>query len=313
MIIRRLKEFTRDLFAVITGQLLLRVYPPLVNAGYNALPHDWLSYLVGHGFFGRPTSRFPWHITLANGRRLELRVDPADAFTLGYAFSYKVHDVGLKRVQEFLIDRMGPSSLYLDIGANIGVSSIYALACGRSCWLFEPNTALRPFVEKLFAANGYTTARLEDAALSDTAGETEFFVSRSSFLSSFDQEHAAFEGDVIRVQVPRRTLDSYLPELTATAREIVVKIDVEGHELAVLRGALETLKQYRPPVMLEVLMNAAARSSAFTFMTGLGYACHGIVNAPRMTLIALSTETEVIAFRDINFLFLPKERPWPLR
>ena len=79
-----------------------------------------------------------------------------------------------------------------------------------------------------------------------------------------------------------------------------------------LRGALGTIKQYRPPVMLELLMNAAARSAAFGFMAGLGYACHGIVNAPRMTLIALPTEAEVIAFRDINFLFLPKERPWPL-
>jgi hypothetical protein len=35
------------------------------------------------------------------------------------------------------------------------------------------------------------------------------------------------------------------------------------------------------------------------------------MNTSRMTLIALATETETIAFGDINFLFVPKERPWP--
>ena len=293
--------------------MLLRCCPALVNVCYDSLPYAWLNFMVGHGFFGQPARAFSWHITLANGKRLELDVDPSNGFSTGYAFDYKRHDVGLRRVQEFLIDRMGPSSLYLDIGANVGVSSIYALSCGRNCWLFEPNTALRPFVEKLFAANGYTTARLEDVALSEVAGEAEFFVSRSSFLSSFDQAHAAFEGEVVRVQVPLRTLDSYLPELTATAREIVVKIDVEGHELAVLRGALETLKRYRPPVMIELRSDTATRTAAFEFMAALGYACHGIANAPRMTLKSLPSPAEAIAFCDINFLFVSKDSAPPLR
>ncbi len=311
---RRLQEIARDLCAGLVSGVFLRCCPALVNVCYDSLPHAWLNFLVGHGFFGRPACAFPWRITLTNGKHLRLDVDPAaDVFSTAYAFDYKRHDVGLRRVQEFLIDRMGPSSLYLDIGANVGVSSIYALSCGRSCWLFEPNTALRPFVDKLFAANGYNTARLEDVALSDVAGEAEFYVSRSSFLSSFDQVHAAFEGEVIRVKVLRRTLDSYLPELTAAAREIVVKIDVEGHEMAVLRGAVETLRRYRPPVMLELRSDIATRTAAFDFMSALGYACHGIVNRPCMTLKPLSSPAEAVAFCDINFLFVSKDTALPLR
>jgi FkbM family methyltransferase len=151
-----------------------------------------------------------------------------------------VHDVGLKRLQEYLVDRMSDRSVYLDVGANIGVSSIYALSCGRMCWLLDPNTSLRPFVGKLFAANDYRTARLEGVALSDVAGEAKFFVSPSSFLSSFDKKHAASEGVVIPVRVPLQTLDSYLPELIVAARDLVIKIDVEGHEMAVLRGSEDT-------------------------------------------------------------------------
>jgi FkbM family methyltransferase len=308
---KRIKERLRDIVGVVTSRILLLHCPAFVNRVYNGLPHQPLNWLVQHGFFGRPGRPFPWRIKLANGSFLRLSVDPTNKFDLGFAFDYKVHDVGLKRLQEYLVDRMSDRSVYLDIGANIGVSSIYALSCGRPCWLFEPNSSLRPFVEKLFAANHYRTARLEPVALSDVAGEAEFFVSPSSFLSSFDQKHAASEGVVIPVRVPLRTLDSYLPELIVAAHELVVKIDVEGHEMAVLRGAVETLQRYRPPVMIELLMNAGARSAAFAFMAELGYACHGIVNTSRMTLIALATETEAIAFGDINFLFVPKERPWP--
>jgi len=148
---------------------------------------------------------------------------------------------------------------------------------------------------------------LEAVALSDVAGEAAFFVSRSSFLSSFDEKHARTEGDAIRIKVPLRTLDSYLPALVDAAREIVVKIDVEGHEMAVLRGAVKTLKKYRPPVMLELLDDANARTAAFTFLAALGYACHGIVNTPRMSLQSLPSRAEVVAFRDINFLFVHKD------
>lgn len=302
---RRAKELLRDLCAGVISRVFLRCCPSLVNRVYNALPHSWLAYLVGHGFFGRPTGSFPWFVTLAGGRRFRLQVDPSDGYSVGYAFDYKLHDIGLRRVQEHLIDRMAPASVYLDIGANIGVSSIYALSCGRTCWLFEPNVMLHPFVKKLFALNGYTAARLESVALSSSAGEAEFYLSRSSYLSSFDPAHAATEGDVTRVKVPLRTLDSYLPELKQCAQEIVVKIDVEGHEMSVLEGAVETLRHYRPPVMLELLRNREARAAAFQFMRSHGYDCWGIVNAPVLQTVPLPSLAELVAFDDINFLFRP--------
>lgn len=162
-------------------------------------------------------------------------------------------------------------------------------------------------MKKLFALNGYTAARLESVALSSSAGEAEFYLSRSSYLSSFDPAHAATEGDVTRVKVPLRTLDSFLPELKQCAQEIVVKIDVEGHEMSVLEGAVETLRHYRPPVMLELLRNREARAAAFQFMRSHGYDCWGIVNAPALQTIPLPSLAELIAFDDINFLFLLPE------
>lgn len=306
---RKFKELVRDATVAVITRPLLRIFPTLANRIYDSLPHSALSFLVRHGFFGKVTHPFPWHVTLANGRRLHLQVNPADSFSVGYAFEYKIHDVGLRRAQEYWIDRLAPRSVYLDIGSNIGVSSIYALSGGRKSWLFEPNPALRPFVERLFASNGFIGARHENVALSNEPGEASFFISQSSFLSSFNPNHAALEGETEEVVVQTRTLDSYLPELRELADEILVKIDVEGHEIPVLQGAIETLRYYHPVVMIELLYSDEARTLAYQFMRNLGYSCHGIVNAPTLTLKPLTDLPAARSFNDINFLFLPDSTP----
>ncbi len=302
------KLFLRDVAAWFVGGIGLRFCPAWVNFIYNRLPLPTLSWLVHHGLFGSPQHRFPWKVLLANGRHLHLEVNPKDEFLIGYAFSYKIHDQGLRRLQEYLIDKMPKRSVYLDIGANIGVSSIYALSCGQPCWLFEPNVALTPFVRRLYEHNHLEGARFEEVALSDAAGTAEFYISKSSFLSSFDSEHAGSEGESQVVQVPLKTLDSYLPELRKAADSIVVKIDVEGHEMAVLRGAVATLGHYRPPVMLELLHHENARMSAWEFMSARDYACQGVIEGSTLNLKEIPTVDALLTFKGINFVFLPKDQ-----
>jgi hypothetical protein len=57
-----------------------------------------------------------------------------------------------------------------------------------------------------------------------------------------------------------------LDDLALDARITVMKIDVEGHEVAVLRGAIRRLEQDRPIVFAEML---PAAEPYFSFMTGL--------------------------------------------
>lgn len=297
----------RDLAQFIYNGMVLRCCPPLANAIYERLPHHWLRYLLGHGVIGRTNATFDWEITLKNGKSLKIAVNPNDRFSVGCAFEYKAHDAGLKRTQEFFLDRCGEHTVYLDIGANVGVSSIYALSAGKLCWLFEPNTELHTFGKSLFAQNAFTQARWEAVALSDHAGEARFFVSRSSFLSSFDRAHAEREGDAVEIVVPMRTLDSYLPELRATTDEVLVKIDVEGHELPVLNGAKELLAAYRPVVMIELLREPTARRAAWDWLQANNYAGYGIFDESVLHLQGLATAEALVAFDDINFVCLPVE------
>lgn len=297
----------RDLARFVYNDGLLRCCPSLANAIYERLPHRQLQYLLGHGVLGRTSGSFPWTITLKNGKPLHIAVNPHDRFSVGCAFDYKAHDTGLKRTQEFFLDRSGDRTLYLDIGANIGVSSLYALSAGRQCWLFEPNTALHEFGKSLFAQNQFTTARWEPVALSDSPGEARFFVSKSSFLSSFDRLNAEREGEALEIVVPMRTLDSYLDELRSTVDELIVKIDVEGHEMQVLAGARQVMKHYRPVVMIELLHEAKTRAVAAEWFASQGYVGFGIVDEPVLRLQALPSVEQLAGFGDINFVFLPAD------
>lgn len=102
-------------------------------------------------------------------------------------------------------------------------------------------------MEKLFKINNFSTAQFFDIALSNFSGKHDFFVSSSSFLSSFDKDHAESEGEVVKIQVDLQTLDNYLHDISKIATDLVVKIDVEGHEMAVLQGAVGILKSLNHP------------------------------------------------------------------
>lgn len=284
----------------------MNVCPEIVNVVYNHLPESWLAYLLAHQVLGAGSIPFDWMVRLRNQREVSLHVDPRDRLATGFAFEYKAHDAGLKRVQEFFMDRAGERTLYLDIGANMGVSSVYALSLGVRCWLFEPNTELHAFGRKLFAQNGYTTARWESVALSERAGNAAFYLSKSSFLSSFDRVNAAFEGEARELEVPLRTLDSYLPEIEASTTALIIKIDVEGHELPVLKGGRKVIEKWHPPVMLELSSSADARNAAWQYFEELDFECFGILDRDMMALQSMKSVAQLLSFDGINFLFLPR-------
>ena len=307
MQVRRLTlELCRDALAFVVSAILLRFFPTFTNGCYNKLPFRWRKLCVNHGVFRAPDRPFSWSVALRNGKRLKLSVDVSSRFWTDYAFQYSINDPALKRLQEALIDNRKEKTAYLDVGANVGTSCIYALASGCDVWMFEPNSRLRPFIESLCQLNGFKPRRIEWVALSDAAGQGVLHISSSSYLSSFDKKHAVTEGDVIPITVTVRTLDSYLPELRSAYRALILKIDVEGHEIAVLQGARATIECYRPAVMIEVLLSGR-RGDVFEFFTSRdyrGFAVNDNVDALDLYVV---DSVSVVTCAHINFAFFPTE------
>ena len=130
-----------------------------------------------------------------------------------------------------------------DVGANIGYMTIQFAQLASGVHAFEPSPrALRLLRE---TATQFDNVVVLQRAVSDQAGEVRFSEEADLHLSSVGH------GDLA---VPATTLDHYVEE--TGVEPTFVKIDVEGHEPAVLRGATRLLGR-GPRVFFEALSDAA--------------------------------------------------------
>jgi FkbM family methyltransferase len=159
---------------------------------------------------------------------------------------------GLKEVylEDGRIDRalkllVRPDSNCVDVGAHLGstLSPFLKLAPKGKHWAFEPLPQKAEWLRKKFP-----DVEVRELALSETAGRATFTenLTRSGFSGLVATIGAKDRVREVSVEVDR--LDDVIP---AGERVDFLKIDVEGAEPMVLRGANRLLKQYAPPVLFE--------------------------------------------------------------
>jgi len=145
-----------------------------------------------------------------------------------------------------------PSVSIIDVGANVGAWSQHMLAnleqnhglTGVSIYLFEPAPVAFATLEREFAKSPLqATVRCQQVAISDSNGETSFQL--------FGPTHGIntlrpLDGEVVAesIEVPCATLDAVF-EREGLQHVDLVKVDTEGNDLNVLRGAEESLRRGR--------------------------------------------------------------------
>jgi FkbM family methyltransferase len=135
-----------------------------------------------------------------------------------------------------------PGDRFLDIGANRGVYTWLARRLGARVIAFEPNPAVLVRLRAL-QRDG---VELREVALSNREGTASMIVpDLDAALGSLQYEGGS--PNVTRFDVPTATLDSL--ELGKTS---FIKIDVEGHEEAVIEGALGTITADLPHMLVEI-------------------------------------------------------------
>jgi FkbM family methyltransferase len=138
-----------------------------------------------------------------------------------------------------------PAETFVDVGAHIGsvIAEVARHCPGSRIVAFE---AIPEKVEHLRRA--FPGVELHSCALGESDGEATFFVNtRRSGFSSLGRPSDADRADVAELVVPLRTLDGFL----ASDQVGVIKIDVEGAELGVLRGGDRLVAASRPTIMFE--------------------------------------------------------------
>jgi FkbM family methyltransferase len=166
-----------------------------------------------------------------------------------------VFDAGLRRhmldefaLQAVLAAVLRPDSCVVDVGANVGtvLEEVVRLAPQGRHVAYEPIPELHDDLVRRFP--GVDVRR---AAASDEAGASSFsHVTAEPALSGLlrRDDLPPGIGEVREIEVRLERLDDALPEGFAPA---LIKIDVEGAEVKVLRGARETLAAHRPLVVFE--------------------------------------------------------------
>jgi FkbM family methyltransferase len=186
-------------------------------------------------------------VTIGNG--ITMAVSPQD--NLGHhLFYYGAYEPEQGRLWEQLLAN-GKDLVVLDIGANTGYYSLVAAAHTTVSRVvsFEPNPMVLPVLEYNVAANPVVARKLTvvAAAAGDSDGTVPFYRNFAEHNFGLGSLRARTKDDVM-VQVPLVRLDRQLPAM-GVDRVDLAKVDVEGAELAVLRGLLSWS---RPTLVIEV-------------------------------------------------------------
>ncbi len=216
---------------------------------------------------------------------------PSAPFTLTTSFHFDIHinpaeDTGIDRIiyergmyemgtMHFIQENLSEGDTFLDAGANIGVMSLVAAtkvgSTGRVL-AFEPHPKTRAILEKNKGLNGFEQIDIQALGLgSGNSKGTLFNENKNRGGASLmgyeeNEEHGA------EIQIV--SLDEIAERLKLDKLDLV-KIDIEGWEFEMLRGAESTLKQFQPTIIVEIDLHRKLEGGTVLemvdYLVGLGY------------------------------------------
>jgi FkbM family methyltransferase len=168
------------------------------------------------------------------------------------------------------LDRVVPEgAVTVDVGANCGLYTRKLARLSKQVHAFEPSHRMADVLRRTSASN----VRVHEVALSDHAGFAELFIPRGDreliyALASLEPGGSASSQPGVSISVPTARLDAIVRQEVA-----FVKIDVEGHELHVLNGAIELLEHSQPVFLVEAedRHREEATRSLFEFFESRAY------------------------------------------
>jgi FkbM family methyltransferase len=157
-------------------------------------------------------------------------------------------------LMRFFMKRDG---IFIDIGSNIGFHSLSIAGAmpDARCLAFEPNPAVfRHLLANITLNDHLPNVSAHELAVSSHCNDLEFFAQDESDynrgLSSTALNHDLDSAAIRRIKVQATTLDAFLDD-SLKHLVSVIKIDTQGNEEPVLRGAAETLRLAQPVVFFE--------------------------------------------------------------
>lgn len=182
-----------------------------------------------------------------------------------------------EKLMRYLIRTLREDEIFYDVGANYGFYSslVSSIVPNGEVHIFEPVPEIFWYIKKTFAT--CINCFKNNVALSDTQGNSYIYSAFSAGVSAVStlEEKVVEQNEVVhewkKIPIKIDTLDSYVETHKPPT---FLKIDVEGSELGVLRGARETIQAFRPTIAMEVWGGEKGNlfsKPAVDFLLKLGY------------------------------------------
>lgn len=185
----------------------------------------------------------------------------------------------------------------VDVGAFRGdfTAEVLAHFPRTKALLFEPTPANSELLKQRFRNN--PEIQVVDSALSNQRQQLDFYLMDDAATNSLLVPNQPFTN---KTRVLTHTLDTYIQQSKISDRIDLVKIDTQGNDLKVLQGAVKTIQQYAPILLVEFIFVPLykAQDSYYEILSFMGshdYYWSGIYNIHY-------TQSGQIAFCDSLFI-----------
>jgi FkbM family methyltransferase len=262
----------------------LRLLPPPIRGVFWRFRWVRQTDEFAHSPF-RVTWKFlAWTLRESLGRDMAFSTPDGKRFTSmpNNFSSLALHIAGNRdpEIHKFIRRHLKPGAVMCDIGANIGA---YAVLLGPAVGptgrviAFEAHPVCYGYLQQNVRLNQLTNVTIENKGLGDQVGELRIEYDQKNP----GQTHIDLQGARDSVRIPVSTLDAELARLNVATVDYI-KIDVEGFELFVLKGASKTISASPDLVVQTELFDKYCKRYGYKtvdvldFMTGLGFVAHGV-------------------------------------
>jgi FkbM family methyltransferase len=231
---------------------------------------------------------------------------------------------------EFMDVLCSRDAITLDVGASKGLYTERMAPHSQEVWAYEP---LTEFAERLSSRFADVNVTVRSVALSDRVGSAPLYTPEhtdasgaretlhtwSSLQKNFSDERERYPDrftDVEQRMVAVTTIDAESPSPVG-----LIKVDVEGAELEVLRGAHDTLASQQPILIVEIedRHRSGAIADVTSYLKSLGYSGFFILDNQLRPIAEFSVETmqvdrpfphirQKLGRRINNFIYIPGNR-----
>lgn len=190
----------------------------------------------------------PEKIVTVNGYKM--KVIPEDIGISKELMVFKIHE---PLATEFVKRNIKNGMVCFDIGCNIGYYALlesYLVGNEGKVVAFEPSPTNFEYSKENLSINKISNVKIYNYAIGDANTQAHFLARSYSNLSRIvNESDSDFKGDVINV--PLVTLDTFVAENSLQSIDFI-RMDIEGYEYNAYKGMNNTIKRFKPDLMMEV-------------------------------------------------------------